>query len=78
MCFLQFSNLVRFNGDVAAAEELAVDVELRECGPPGVLLEPLLERLIGEHVEHLEGHLAAKDLQHGVGEATLQEADRTR
>ena len=62
------------NGDVASAEELAVDVELREGGPAGVLLEPLAERLVGEHVERLEGHVErAQDLHDGVGESALRE-----
>lgn len=65
---------VRTNGDVASSEELAVDVELREGGPAGVLLEPLAERLVGEHVERLEGHVQRPEyLHHRVGESALRE-----
>jgi hypothetical protein len=62
---------IHTDSDVTPAEELAVNVVLPEGGPAGVLLEFLVEGLIGEHVEQ------AQDLHHRVGEAILQEADLT-
>lgn len=72
------TSYIHTDGDVASAEELTIDAELQEGGPAGVLLAPLSERLIGEHIERLEGHIKRpQNLHHRVGEAALREANRT-
>lgn len=68
------TSYIHSNGDVASAEELAIDAELREVGPAEVLLAPLTERLVVEHIERLEGRAERpQNLHHRVGEAALRE-----
>ena len=60
--------------DIAAPEELAIDVDLREGGPRAVLLEALPEPLVLEDVHRLVGHLErVEDHDARVGEAALWE-----
>src|SRR5690606_39013650 len=56
---LQLSASVQLIDDVAAAHQLAPNIQLRERGPLAVLLHPVAQRLILEDVDVLEGHLKA-------------------
>ena len=58
-----------------AADELAVDVELRDRRPVGVLLDALADLGVGEHVDAGELVHAAgvQDLHGERGEAALRE-----
>src|SRR5262249_28364793 len=51
---LQLPGLVHLAHDVAAADEFAVDVELRNGRPVGVVLDPLPDAGVGEHVDREE------------------------
>src|SRR5574340_407223 len=51
---LQFARLVHLHHDVRAADELALDVELRDRRPVGVFLDALADRLVVEDVDRLE------------------------
>ena len=60
--------------DVAAAEELAVDVELRDGRPARVLLDAVANGGIGEHVDRLEGDAGLLEDPDDLGrEAALRE-----
>mmetsp|Transcript_3386 Transcript_3386/g.8835 ORF Transcript_3386/g.8835 Transcript_3386/m.8835 type:complete len:234 (+) Transcript_3386:51-752(+) len=74
---LQVAVLVLLDHDVAAAEELAADVDLREGGPRGVLLQAGAQRVVLQDVHALKGHVeVVHDLHHRVGEAALRELRR--
>src|SRR5665213_2579499 len=53
---LQFARLVHFADDVAAADELALDVELRDGRPVREFLDALADLRIGQHVNAFELH----------------------
>src|SRR6185312_2263160 len=59
---LQLARLVHLAHDVAAADELAVHVELRDGGPVRVLLDALADVLVLQHVDG-EDLLRAAHLQ---------------
>src|SRR5277367_1993116 len=46
---LQFAALVHFDGDVAAADQIAVDIKLRERRPVGIALQRLAHFRIFEN-----------------------------
>ena len=71
---LEVARGVHLLHDVAAAEELAVDVELRDGRPARVLLDAVANGGIGEHVDRLEGHARLlQDADHLGREAALRE-----
>src|SRR5712691_9822623 len=53
---LQFARLKHFADDVAAADEFALDVELRDRGPIGIGLDALPQIVRFEHVQALIAH----------------------
>jgi hypothetical protein len=55
--FLQFSRFEHFGGDVAAADEFAFDIKLRNGRPVGILLDALTDGKILENIHGLEGNL---------------------
>mmetsp|Transcript_40350 Transcript_40350/g.72452 ORF Transcript_40350/g.72452 Transcript_40350/m.72452 type:complete len:243 (-) Transcript_40350:109-837(-) len=76
-CLLQIAVLILLNHNVTSAVELASNIDLREGGPRGVLLEPPAQRVVLQDVDTLEGRLqVVQNLDHGVGEAALWELRR--
>lgn len=72
-CLLQFPTLVCFHYDIATAEELSVNVELRKGRPTGILLEALAQHLVLQNVHGFNrGVQRLKDLHHGIREAALR------
>src|SRR6187551_3889110 len=71
---LQFAGLEHLADDVAAADELALDIELRDRRPVRIFLDPLTHRRVGQHVHafELDPHMA-EDLHHRRREAALRE-----
>src|SRR4029079_19655879 len=62
---LQLAGLEHLADDVAAADELAVDIELRDCGPVRERLDALTELVRLEHVQALIGDAEMiEDLHH--------------
>src|SRR4051794_25623545 len=60
--------------DVAAADELALHIELGNGRPLGEFLDPLAQRRIGKDVDALEGDVEmVQHLDHRGGEAALGE-----
>src|SRR6266705_2827161 len=53
---LQLAGLEHLADDVAAADELALDVELRDGRPAREFLDALPQLVVLEHVEALIGH----------------------
>src|SRR6266576_6351169 len=53
---LQFTGLEHLAHDVAAADELALDVELRDGRPVRIALDAVPQFLVLEHVEAFVGH----------------------
>src|SRR6266446_6208062 len=70
----ELSGFEHFADDVAAADELAFDVELRNRWPVRECLDPLPERWIAEHVDTFElDAQVAQRLYHQVGKTALRE-----
>src|SRR5271167_3260543 len=70
---LQFTGLVYLADDVAAADELALDVELRDRRPVRKFLDSLADSRIGKDVDAFElDPKVAQDLNHCRGEAALR------
>src|SRR5918993_2998896 len=62
---LQLAGLEHLAGDVAAADELALHVELGNGRPVGVVLDALAHSLVLKHVDALVGHAeVVEDLDH--------------
>src|SRR3954470_5761201 len=75
--FLKFTGLVHLADDVAATQELTLDVELGDRRPTAELLDAFAQARVGEHVDALE--LDAKvgqHLHHGRRETALREHRR--
>src|SRR4051794_38108628 len=53
---LQLAGLEHLAGDVAAADELALHVELGNGRPAGIFLDALADGLVLEHVDALVGY----------------------
>src|SRR5258705_8376855 len=72
--FLQFAGLEHLAHDIAAADELALHIELRDSRPAREILDALAQAGIGQHVDTLEldAHVA-QHLDHRRGEAALRE-----
>src|SRR5271155_6239124 len=51
---LELAALVELADDIASADELAVDIDLRDRRPVAVTLDRLAQLLIGQHVDGLE------------------------
>lgn len=51
---LQLPVLVHVVKDVRTTNKFAVDVDLRDRGPVGVLFDPAAKLLVGEHIERFE------------------------
>jgi hypothetical protein len=68
----QFAALKHFADDVAAADEFAFDVELRDGRPVGEFLHALADFLIGQHVHVVirDAHVV-EDANDHVGEPAL-------
>lgn len=67
---MQFAGLVHLGHDIAAADELALDVELGEGGPLAELLEALADFFVFKDIEALElGASVVEDLHGAGGEA---------
>jgi len=74
---LQLAGLEHLADDVAAADELALDVELRDGRPVAVDLDAFAHGVVGQHVDALVGHAeVAEDLGDLAGEAALREVRR--
>src|SRR5208283_2413871 len=74
---LQLAAAVHLEHDVAAAEELAVHVELRVGGPARVALERLAEFRVLEYVDGMKARAAALERRHSLrGKAALREVRR--
>src|SRR5579863_8032237 len=63
---LQFAALVHLDGDVAAADELAVDIELRESRPIGIGLQRLAHFRILENIHVRKLRLASAQSTDGL------------
>ena len=73
----ELAALVHLGDDVAAADELAADIELRVRLPVRVLLEALTNVAVGQDVEGVElDALFLEDLDDGVREAAGGELPR--
>src|SRR4029077_13999814 len=71
---LQFAGFEHLADDVAAADELAVDVKLRHRRPVRVFLDALADRRVGQDVDAFElDPEMAEDLHDGRREAALRE-----
>lgn len=53
-CGFQFPSLVHLGDDVTAADEFAIDVELGDGGPVGVILDALPDLRIGQYIHRGE------------------------
>src|SRR3954463_3653505 len=74
---LQLAGLEHLAGDVAAADELALDVELRDRRPVRIGLDALADLLVLEHVDALERLPdVVEDLDHLAREAAHRELRR--
>src|SRR5215472_8937001 len=74
---LQFAGLEHLADDVAAADEFALDVELRNGRPVRVRLDALAQVVVLEHVEPFVGHAEMiEDLHDLPGEAAHRELRR--
>src|SRR5690606_9033450 len=71
---LEFTTLVHFGHDVAAADELAVDEDLRNSRPLREVFERIPERIVGEHVDRNEivGAGSLQNLHRARGETALR------
>src|SRR3546814_12371486 len=70
----QFAALVHLADDVAAADELALHIELRDGRPGAEFLDALTQRLILKDIDALEAHAeVAQHLHDGRREAALRE-----
>src|SRR4051794_23287108 len=75
--FLKFAGLVHLPDDIAATQEFALDVELRNGRPTAELLDTLAQARVGEHVDALElDAQMGQHLHHGGREAALREHRR--
>ncbi len=73
----QFAALVHLDGDVAAADEFAVDIKLRESGPVGIGLQRLAHFRVLENIHMRELRLAGAQGAHGLSrKAALREIGR--
>src|SRR5262249_47230368 len=73
----QLAGVVHLADDVAAADELALDVELRNRRPLREVLDALAQGGVGQHVDALELDAElAQHLNHGRGESALREYRR--
>src|ERR1700722_897217 len=73
----QLARFEHLADDVAAADELALDVELRNGRPVGEILDALADRRIGQHVHALELHAeGGEDRADARREAALRENRR--
>src|SRR5216684_3497390 len=71
---LQFAGFEHLADDVAAADELALDVKLRDRRPVRKLLDALAHRGVGQDVDAFElDPEMAEDLNDGRREAALRE-----
>eukprot|EP00327_Prymnesium_parvum_P022959 CAMPEP_0113246582 /NCGR_PEP_ID=MMETSP0008_2-20120614/9536_1 /TAXON_ID=97485 /ORGANISM="Prymnesium parvum" /LENGTH=159 /DNA_ID=CAMNT_0000094325 /DNA_START=217 /DNA_END=693 /DNA_ORIENTATION=+ /assembly_acc=CAM_ASM_000153 len=71
---LQLARLVHLNHQVAPADELPVDVALRDRRPAGVFLDALADGGVLKDVADFVGNVhRVEDLHGGVGEAALRE-----
>src|SRR5205807_1122590 len=71
---LQFAGLEHLSDDVAAADELALDIKLRDRRPVREFLDALAHRGVGEHIDAFElDPEMAEDLHHRRREAALRE-----
>ena len=74
---VQCAAAVEFAHDVAAADELAFHVELRDGRPRRVALDAVADRGVGEHVHRrVVRHDLVEDLDDRRGEAALRLAAR--
>ena len=74
---LQFAGFGHFADDVAAADELAFDVELRNGRPGGELFDAFTDLHVLEHVDALELNLQrGQNVGDGGGKAALREHRR--
>ena len=72
---LQLAGLEHLADDVAAADELALDVKLRDGRPVGVFLDALAQLGRGQHVDALVVDAEiVEDLHDLAGEAALRKA----
>src|ERR1700732_2198453 len=75
---LQFAGLEHFADDVAAADKLALDVELRDRRPVREFLDPLAYARVGQHVDAFElDPDMAEDLHHSGGKPALRKDRRS-
>src|SRR3546814_16719984 len=73
----QFAALVHLADDVAAADELAPHIELRDGRPGAEFLDALTQRLILKDIDALEEHAeVAQHLHDGRREAALRTEER--
>src|SRR5438552_3549008 len=68
---LQLAGFVHLHHDVRAADELAVDIELRDRGPARIRLDALADVVVLEDVDRLQVFDSAglEDLYRTAGEA---------
>src|SRR3546814_1250783 len=72
--FLQLAGLEHLANDVAAADELALHVELRDGRPVAEVLDALADAGVLQHVDAFELHIEVReDLDDGGREAALRE-----
>src|SRR5690606_25879786 len=72
---LQFSSLEHLTDDVATANELALDVKLRDSWPARVILDALAQLVGREHVDAVVVHAQiVQNLDDLTGEAALRKA----
>ncbi|CVI61865.1 hypothetical protein AGR9A_Cc80122 [Agrobacterium salinitolerans str. Hayward 0363] len=70
---LQFAGLEHLSYDVTAADEFALDVELRDGWPIGIVLDALTDVAVGKHVDALvlDAEII-EDLYHLAGKTALR------
>jgi hypothetical protein len=74
---LQIAAAIHLQGDVAAADEFAVDVQLRIGGPVRIALQALAQLRVLEDVHMLELGAAGAQRRNGLRrESTLREIGR--
>src|SRR5262249_2212370 len=73
---LQFAGLKHFADDVAAADEFALDVELRDRGPIGIGFDALAQVVRFEHVQALIAHAEMIETLHHLREKTPKRNSR--
>src|SRR5579883_571454 len=73
----QLTGLEHLANNIAAADEFALHIELRDGRPVGEFLDPLAQARVAQHVDAFERDAEmVQQLDHGSGEAALRKDGR--